>query len=140
LPSLEILAIEMDESASLVQDLHATVAMPVSSRALSDQSLAETVPTADLIVHATPVGMSPHVTDSLIPPHLLAAHHVVFDIVYNPLETRLLRDAHAAGSHVVSGLGMFVYQAAIQFELWTGLGAPVDAMTQSVRSTLGGDT
>ena len=62
---------------------------------------------------------------------------MIFDIVYTPLETRLIRDGRAAGALTVVGLGMFVHQAAIQFELWTGQDAPIELMTGTVRKALG---
>jgi shikimate dehydrogenase len=82
--------------------------------------------------------MTPRDQESLVPRELIRSDQVVFDIVYNPLETRLLREARAAGATVVAGLGMFVHQAAIQFELWTGVDAPVELMTRTVRRALGG--
>jgi len=91
---------------------------------------------ADILIHSTPVGMSPHVDHSLVPPGLLRPDQVVFDVVYTPRETRLIRDAKNAGAKIVSGLDMFVNQAAIQFELWTGKKAPLDVMTRAVEEAL----
>ena len=54
------------------------------------------------------------------------------DIVYSPLETRLLREARTAGCQVVQGLDMLLYQGAAQFELWTGRPAPVEVMRQAL--------
>ena len=61
---------------------------------------------------------------------------VVMDIVYNPLETRLLKDAAASGCRTINGAEMFVFQGAQQFELWTGQKAPVDVMRQAVLEAL----
>ena len=61
---------------------------------------------------------------------------VVFDSVYNPMKTRLLKDAEAAGCATVSGVELFVNQAAGQFELWTGKTAPIDLMRQVVEEKL----
>jgi shikimate dehydrogenase len=58
------------------------------------------------------------------------------DIVYNPLRTRLLRDAAAAGCVTIDGLAMLVHQGALQFELWTGLAAPVDIMRMAAEAEL----
>ena len=58
------------------------------------------------------------------------------DIIYNPLETRLLREARERGCLVINGLSMFVHQGAEQFRLWTGLGAPISAMTRAVEGAL----
>jgi shikimate dehydrogenase len=59
---------------------------------------------------------------------LLHPSLIVMDIVYNPLETRLLREAKAAGCRTIHGLEMFLHQAATQFELWTNQAAPIDVM------------
>jgi shikimate dehydrogenase len=62
---------------------------------------------------------------------------VVMDIVYNPLETRFLKDAAARGCQTINGVDMFVFQGAYQFELWTGQKAPVDVMQDAVLEALG---
>ncbi len=77
----------------------------------------------DLLIHATPVGMWPHNSESLLRAEQINAD-TVFDLVYNPSETRLLQLARARGSRTISGLEMFLSQAARQFEYWTGAEAP----------------
>ena len=94
-------------------------------------ALAE-VKSADVLVNATPVGMWPKVDASPVPADVLHKGMLVFDVVYNPLETRLLREARERGCLCVSGLEMFVLQAARQFELFTGQAAPVDVMRNAV--------
>jgi shikimate dehydrogenase len=74
----------------------------------------------DLLVNATPVGMHPHVSESPVPEHCLRAGSLVFDSVYRPLETRLLREARRRGCRVEDGLGMLVQQAVEQVFLWSG--------------------
>lgn len=74
----------------------------------------------DIIINATPVGMFPAVDDTPIDRNKLKPGMVVFDTIYNPLETRLLREAKEQGCIVVGGLPMFTRQAAEQFQLWTG--------------------
>jgi shikimate dehydrogenase len=135
-PRLEILGIVAAEMDRLGTDLQAKTSIAVTTRALSDESLARALARAELVVHATPVGMTPEVDRSVIPADQIRPAHVVFDVVYTPLETRLLKDARAAGARVVPGLGMFVQQAAIQFELWTGVAAPLDVMTETVKAAL----
>ena len=88
----------------------------------------------DAVVHATPVGMYPHVGESYFPDRIPA--DLVFDMVYNPCETLLLKNARAAGKTVISGLEMFLEQAAAQFEMWTGRAAPRLAMETSAREAL----
>jgi 3-dehydroquinate dehydratase/shikimate dehydrogenase len=89
----------------------------------------------DILVNATPVGTFPDVEATPLDPDLLSGG-IVYDLVYNPARTRLLRDAAAAGCRVIGGLEMLVAQAAMQFEWWTGIGAPVDAMRSAARTRL----
>jgi shikimate 5-dehydrogenase len=72
--------------------------------------------------------MHPKSDQSLVPAHLLHKNLVVFEIVYNPLKTRLLMDAERAGCTVLPGIEMFLNQAAVQFKLWTGQEAPRKVM------------
>ncbi len=74
----------------------------------------------DVVINCTSVGMWPDVDDSPMPADALRGSRLVFDLIYNPLETRLLKDAAGAGATALSGLDMFVRQAAMQFALWTG--------------------
>lgn len=91
---------------------------------------------ADLLVNCTSVGMWPEVEQTPIPAERFAEGLTVFDTVYNPLETRLLRDARQAGCGTIDGLSMFVNQAAAQFELWTEQKADRAFMRQTVASLL----
>ena len=92
----------------------------------------------DILINATPVGMTPARDASVVPVEALRAGMVVMDLVYNPIRTRLLRDAAAAGCRTIDGSEMFVHQGARQFELWTGLEAPVEIMRLFVRAALKG--
>lgn len=95
------------------------------------------LPAAQLVVNATPVGMWPHEDESPlrsnIPPDA-----AVIDLVYRPLETRLLRDAARTGAQTISGIGMLVYQGAAAFELWTGRDAPIALLWKAARHALNG--
>lgn len=75
---------------------------------------------ASLLVNATPVGMAPNINETIVEKRFLHQNLVVFDVVYNPVKTRLLREAEQKGCKLVTGLEMFVYQAAKQFQLWCG--------------------
>jgi shikimate dehydrogenase len=89
-----------------------------------------------LLVNASPLGMHPHVDAMPVDAALLRPPLAVFDIVYNPIRTRLLREAAAAGCVTVDGVGMFAEQAALQFELFTGSPAPRPLMHRVVREEL----
>jgi shikimate dehydrogenase len=92
----------------------------------------------DLIVHNTSVGMHPNVDDVIIDTSWFHEGLTVSDLVYNPLETQLLREAKARGARAHDGLGMFIYQGVYAFEYWTGLPAPVAAMRETVENALRG--
>ncbi len=90
-----------------------------------------------LLVNATSVGMWPNVDASPWQDDLpIPAGATVYDLVYNPLQTKLLRQAEEAGCRTIHGEGMLVHQGAIAFELWTGRKAPLDVMFDTVRSLL----
>ena len=93
---------------------------------------------ADILVNSTSVGMHPNEDASPAPVGMLREGMVVFDAVYNPIETRLLREAKARGAVTVSGFDMFVKQAAAQFELWFGQPAPREVMGKVIQERLGG--
>ncbi|MGH9468341.1 MAG: shikimate dehydrogenase [Terriglobales bacterium] len=112
------------------------------AEALAKAAKAKVVKRADLkklewqaIVHATPVGQYPNERESLLASDEIHAP-VVFDLVYNPRETELLRRAQAAGAQTISGAEMLVVQGARQFELWTGKPAPMDIMRSEVLAAL----
>lgn len=86
---------------------------------------------ATVLINATPVGMSPHQEAIPLEPKKLNRIQVVMDIVYKPLQTRLLREAAAQGCRIIDGLQMLVYQGARQFELFTGRPAPVEIMRRA---------
>jgi shikimate dehydrogenase len=83
---------------------------------------------ADALVNATSVGMRPLEQASLVSASSLGNFPVVMDIVYAPLETKLLREAKSAGCEIINGLSMLLYQGAAQFEAWTGHDAPLEVM------------
>jgi shikimate dehydrogenase len=90
----------------------------------------------DIIINTTPVGMAPHEDTIPLDSRILQKEMVVMDVVYSPLKTRLLAAAEAIGCTIVDGLAMFVYQGAMQFELWTQTDAPVNTMRRAVQDAL----
>jgi shikimate dehydrogenase len=86
---------------------------------------------ATILVNATPVGMTPDIDGIPIAPDLLGRFKTVMDIVYQPLQTRLLKEAQARGAATIDGLQMLIHQATAQFELWTGQVAPLEVMAQA---------
>ena len=90
----------------------------------------------DILVNCTPVGMHPNVDESPIHKGYLKPGMVVFDTVYNPESTMLVKEARARGCIVITGVEMFIRQAALQFELFTGQAASLDAMREVMRKAL----
>ncbi len=106
-------------------------------RTMSPERLAEFRTPADLIVNCTPVGMWPNTEASPWPAGVpFPPTATVYDMVYRPELTLLVRQAQAAGLHAVSGLGMLVQQGAAAFQHWTGSEAPVDLMLEAARQVM----
>jgi 3-dehydroquinate dehydratase/shikimate dehydrogenase len=93
----------------------------------------------EVYINCTPVGMHPQVDATPVPdpPECWGDGTVVFDTIYNPVQTRLLRQAERAGCRTISGVEMFTRQAAAQFELWTGRHAPAECFEQVMAQHLG---
>ncbi len=106
------------------------------ARQLEEETLREALNGADILVNATSAGMVPDIETTPVPAGLLRPGLVVFGIVYNPVKTRLLREAEAAGATTISGLEMLVWQGALAFEKWTGRKAPVDLMREEAIKAL----
>jgi len=138
LDRLVILDINEPVMKTLAEDLRAGTSVTLETGSLDNDSIAKSVPQANIIINCTPVGMHPDEDATLIPAEFFRKGQVVFDVVYTPLETRLLRDAKSRGCSVISGVEMFINQAALQFEQFTGESAPVEVMRQVVMERLKG--
>lgn len=91
---------------------------------------------ADCLINTTPIGMTPDKKKSPLSREIIGKFRWVMDCIYNPLKTQLLKDAEEAGSTAISGLGMFVHQAAEQIRIWTGKEPPVELMREVVLAKL----
>jgi shikimate dehydrogenase len=99
---------------------------------LNDHNLIKSVANADMIVNTTSVGMGAGRDQSPIPARLLQRSALVYDIVYNPLKTRLISEAESAGCVTISGAEMLAWQGALAFEKWTAHKAPIELMKREV--------
>jgi len=106
----------------------------VTGRGLS--GLKDLLQDANILINTTTLGMHPNVDTAIATAEDLHSDLTVFDIVYSPLETRLLREAKASGAKTVSGVLMLVYQGAEAFKLWTGIEPPVELMKKTVLEAL----
>jgi len=133
---LEILGVLSHEVSCLGRDVAETSGVVVKAGMLDDGALAAAVARADVLLHCTPIGMTPDTGRSLVPSQLLRPELAVFDAVYNPRRTLLLGQAAERGCRVVEGMEMFLGQAMLQFELWTGLTAPAEIMRKVIEARL----
>lgn len=100
----------------------------------SMEKIREKVAISDIIVNTTTVGMGKD--ETLVTADMLNDRQVVFDLVYRPVETKLLREAKLAGAKTIDGITMLVRQGALSFEIWTGVRPPLDVMDRSARDAL----
>ncbi|MEK6762483.1 MAG: shikimate dehydrogenase [Nitrospirota bacterium] len=131
---LTLLGIDDQERAALARDLQSKTGIAVQESRLDEGALRKILPDTHVLIHCTPMGMSPKVDETAVSPALLHAGLTVMDIVYNPRDTQLLKDAKARGCRTIPGLEMFLHQAAAQFELWTNQAAPADVMRAVLES------
>ena len=99
----------------------------------------EDVVTCDIVVNSTPLGMAGTSAEAMpaVPIEFLSAKQTVIDLVYNPIETELLRQAKGLGARTFSGLGMLIHQALLQFRLWTGLNTSIEGIENVVSNAVG---
>ena len=133
---MEILGVVEPELGRLGEDISRYAPAPVRTHLLDDAALSVAIERAEILLQCTPVGMLPETERTLVPSRLLRSDLVVFDAVYNPRRTRLLREAASNGCRVVEGMEMFLGQAMVQFELWTGKPAPMEAMRRVIEARL----
>jgi shikimate dehydrogenase len=111
--------------------------MTISNYELTDENLINSCETVDLFVNTTPLGTTPNIHESIWPDEYIFPKNVlVYDLVYNPTKTQLIRLAEKSGAPAVNGLEMLVQQAAIAFELWTDHTAPVAVMRNACEKAL----
>ncbi|MBS7644380.1 shikimate dehydrogenase [Candidatus Bathyarchaeota archaeon] len=108
----------------------------ISYGQLKDESLRRALKDADVIINATSVGMYPCENETPINNRLLNADITVFDLVYSPLKTRLLKEAETRNAKTLNGLHLLVHQGAESFKIWTALDAPLDVMWKALTYTL----
>ena len=122
--------LEIDWAVELARRIHEDLGKDVRVFELGSENLAVALEGAAILINATSVGMSPNSEESPVPAELLKSDLVVFDIVYNPIRTKLLREAEAAGARTGSGVDMLAWQGALAFEKWVGQPAPLDLMRE----------
>jgi len=104
---------------------------------MEETKAQQTITAADIVANASPIGMHPNENETPIPVEWIDPKAAVFDVIYNPLETRLLKEAAEQGCKTIQGVEMFINQAVLQFEAWTKESAPVELMRRIVLENLG---
>ena len=127
---------ELDWAVDLAARISEAFGEEVEALEMTEANLAGELKGADILVNATSVGMSPRVDGTPVPAGLLKGGLTVFDVVYNPLQTRLLKEAEVAGARAISGVDMLIWQGVLAFEKWTGLRPPVELMRNEVMKVL----
>ncbi len=127
---------EIDWAYDIVKNIKEHYSINIKVDELNPASLASSLSDADILVNATSVGMYPDDGKSLVPAELHCSSLTVFDAVYNPLPTKLLKEAKARGAQTIDGLEMLVWQGVLAFEKWTGVHPPADVMRQAAMKVL----
>jgi shikimate dehydrogenase len=133
---LAVLNRTLKQAQDLAKLLEKTANKKIVAGALTPKEIQLNLQDSDILINATSIGMKPKSIESPVPPKLLRSNLAVMDIVYNPIETQLAKDAKTAGAKVVSGVEMLIYQGAASFEIWTGKTAPVEVMRQAALNHL----
>ncbi len=133
---LTILNRTQAKARSLASRIKEKLAREVGVLKLNYENLRTAVSHADILINTTSLGMTPDVGETPVPQELIHKGLIVYDIVYNPMATRLLREAKEAGAMTISGLDMLVFQGAKAFELFTGIKAPTALMQEALVKAL----
>ncbi len=134
--NLTILNRSADRAEQMVSDMHRKFTFNAEVAKLNEVSLKKTISSTDLLVNTTPIGMYPNLGESPVPKKLIQKDQIIYDIVYKPVKTKLIRYAEEAGATAIYGYEMLVEQAAKAFSLWTGSEPPKDNMKRIVLQRL----
>lgn len=126
-----------ERAIKLAKELQDKAKIRAIGKDMSEKTLRTLAYSVDLLINTTPVGMYPEIDISPISKDLLNENLFIFDIIYNPLQTRLLKDAKEIGSKTLNGLDMFINQGALAFEWWTGKKPNVKLMKDKIIEQLG---
>ncbi len=126
-----------ERAIKLAKELQEKAKIKATGKDMSEKTLRTLAYSVDILINTTPIGMYPKIDISPISKDFLNENLFVFDIIYNPLQTRLLKDAKETGSKILNGLDMFINQGALAFEWWTGKKPNVKLMKEKIIEQLG---
>ena len=135
--TLYILNRTPEKAAVLADVLNRMSNNKVVGNILTPSTIQSSLSNADVLINSTSVGMSPAVNQSLVSPKWLKPNLTVMDAVYNPVETKLAKDAKAMGAKVISGVEMLLHQGAEALKIWTGKNAPIKVMRNAALNKIG---
>jgi shikimate dehydrogenase len=124
------------KSREFANKLSNTLKTKIKGDALTSKSIKRNMQDSQIIINATSVGMDPQDKISLIPPNLIEPSQIILDVVYDPLDTKLIKDAKKVGAKTINGVEMLIHQGAASFEIWTNQPAPVEAMRKAITNRL----
>lgn len=127
----------MEKAMRLAKEIREKLNRRILVVNFSESSIREIISTTDILINTTSVGMHPKVRRSPISPEVLDPELTVMDIVYNPIETQLLKNAKRIGCKTIDGVGMFVHQGAESLKIWLDIKPPIDVMRRVVLEKLG---
>ena len=128
----------VSRARALASTIEQKLKVNVEVASLGRAELTKALKNAGVLINATSVGMHPKTNKTLVSASMMHRGLVVYDIVYEPLRTKLLREARRAGGKTIDGLGMLVHQGALAFEIWTGKRAPIKIMEAAAKRELRG--
>ncbi|MED1205059.1 shikimate dehydrogenase [Heyndrickxia acidicola] len=134
MPRIDICNRTLERAASM----KASCPFPCESNIMNIEQAEKQLSEYTLIIQTTSIGMDPLINDSPLSLEHMNDNAYAADIIYNPFETKFLREAREKGAEIQNGIGMFIYQGAIAFEKWTGVSPDMDRMRKLVTARLGG--
>jgi shikimate dehydrogenase len=135
---LTVLNRATEKATKLAEALRQISDKTITGGSLSRDVISKNMADSDALINATSVGMRPAAGQSVVPPQSLRSDLTVMDIVYNPIETKLAKDAKAAGAKVINGVEMLIHQGAASFKIFTGKSAPIEVMRKAALNKLSG--
>lgn len=120
----------------LAKEIEEKTGREITSIPQNKGDLAKVIEETEILINSTSVGMHPDEDKELVKSDAMHKNLTVMDIVYNPLQTRLLKEAEKAGAKTINGLEMLVHQGAASFEIWTGEKAPTETMKKAAKKAL----
>ncbi|MBS7658046.1 shikimate dehydrogenase [Candidatus Bathyarchaeota archaeon] len=137
--SLIILNRTKRKAVNLAKELNKKLKVNVAGDSLTFETLKNSLKNADILINATSVGMHPNADQTLVTKDFIKKDMVVLDIVYNPLETKLLKEAKKAEAKCINGVEMLVQQAAEAFKIWFKIDPPINEMRNAALKSLIGE-